>query len=449
MTERREISIVGMHCKACEKLLADEIRELAGVKNVQVSLRRAAATITADNGHMPDIDDIALAVKRAGYRVGRDERPLISRNPRDYKLLLLGVAISVAVLLIFTKFGFDPGKMISPDANGGIILPLVMGLAAGISTCMALVGGLVVGVAAKHEQSHPGATRLQNFAPHLTFNLGRIIGFMILGGAMGLIGSALTFNPLTLGILTIAAGAFVLIIGLQLTGIFPRLNSLSLPPKLAEKLGIGKHKSKDFSHAGTVVLGALTFFLPCGFTQAMQLYAVSTGSWQDGALTMGLFALGTTPGLLLVGGLTSLIHGQKAKAILKVVGVFVVTLALVSINSGLTQAGFRWPESRPSDSAQVATDTVALELTFIGDSEFNQTELRVKKGQFYAISILAGANGVGCMSAVMLPGLSNDPPQLLVKGKVTTINFAAKSVGEYELTCAMGVPFNTKIIVEE
>jgi sulfite exporter TauE/SafE/copper chaperone CopZ len=447
--ERRAVSIVGMHCKACEKMVADEIRELSGVRNVKVSLRQATATITADAGELPDIDDIASAVERAGYKIGSENRPFISREPRDYKLFLLGVVISVAVIFIFAKLGLDPSQLAGGDANGSITLPLVMGLTAGISTCMALVGGLVVGVAAKHEKNYPDATRLQNFAPHLTFNLGRVLGFTVLGGVMGLIGSALTFSPTVLGLLTIAAGLFMLVIGLQLTGLFPRLTSLGLPPKLAEKLGIDRHKTRDYSHVGTFVLGILTFFLPCGFTQAMQLYAVSTGSFLDGALIMGLFALGTTPGLLLVGGLTSLIHGRKAKTILKIVGVFVAALALISVSSGLTQAGFRLPEFKASSPVQTVMDTERLELTYLGDNGFDKKELRVKAGQTYTISILAKVSGVGCMSTVMLPSLSDNPPQLLVKGKVVTINFRADRAGEYELTCAMGVPFNTKIIVEE
>ena len=41
----------------------------------------------------------------------------------------------------------------------------------------------------------------------------------------------------------------------------------------------------------------------------MQLYAMSTGSPITGALTMGVFALGTAPGLLGV-GLTSIVKGS-------------------------------------------------------------------------------------------------------------------------------------------
>ncbi|MDO8341269.1 MAG: cupredoxin domain-containing protein, partial [Candidatus Woesebacteria bacterium] len=88
-------------------------------------------------------------------------------------------------------------------------------------------------------------------------------------------------------------------------------------------------------------LGASTFFLPCGFTQAMQLYAMSTGSPLQGALTLGIFALGTTPGLLSIGGLTSIIKGESSKLFFKTAGVIVMLLAIFNVSNGLNLLGIK------------------------------------------------------------------------------------------------------------
>ncbi|HCB52054.1 TPA: hypothetical protein DEP21_05855 [Patescibacteria group bacterium] len=56
--------------------------------------------------------------------------------------------------------------------------------------------------------------------------------------------------------------------------------------------------------------GVLTFFLPCGFTLAMQILAISSGNFWMGGLIMGFFALGTLPGLLGIGGLLARAKGQ-------------------------------------------------------------------------------------------------------------------------------------------
>ena len=83
-----------------------------------------------------------------------------------------------------------------------------------------------------------------------------------------------------------------------------------------------------------------------------------------------------------------------------------------------------------------------LELAGTTDS------VKVKSGGNYKLKIYSYTSGVGCMSAVMLPGLSDQPPQLLIAGDTVNVDFNAKSPGQYELVCAMGLPFNFKIIVE-
>jgi sulfite exporter TauE/SafE/copper chaperone CopZ len=445
---KQEIDIVGMHCRACEKMIADELCALDGVKSVSVSMKQQKALITAKEEL--DIDDIAAAVERAGYKIDSGGSPLISRASRDWTTAVYGVIITALLFFIFSKLGLDPGIFLSESESSVAAVSIIMGLTAGFSTCMALIGGLVAGVSARYKKSHPNATHWRSFQPHIAFNLGRIIGFMIFGGLIGLLGSALTFSPPVLGLLTILTGLLMLVIGLQLTGLFPRLTAFSLPPKLAERLGLNKHRQADYHPVRTAFLGALTFFLPCGFTQAMQLFAVAAGSWQMGALAMGLFAVGTTPGLLLVGGMTVLIRGKKAKIILKMVGVLVAGLAFVSIGNGLNLAGFRLPDfSAVSWGSSDIPAENRLQATFLGGSSFDISELRIEKGQKYLLEIKSEANGLGCMAAVMLPGLSSARAQLLRKDQTVQIELDAKSVGRYPLLCAMGIPFELTIIVEE
>lgn len=80
----------------------------------------------------------------------------------------------------------------------------------------------------------------------------------------------------------------MLFLGINLTGLSPRLGavSITLPKFLGKNLG-----SDASTPLATMATGALTFFLPCGFTLAMQAYAVSTGSFMAGAMAMAFFAL--------------------------------------------------------------------------------------------------------------------------------------------------------------
>ena len=131
-----------------------------------------------------------------------------------------------------------------------------------------------------------------------------------------------------------------LALGLKLTGISPKLSnmSLALPKKLCRALGM-KNQNGEYSHKEAFVGGALTFFLPCGFTQAIQIYAVTTGSFVSGATIMFLFALGTIPGLLSVGALTSFLKGMPARVFFRFVGMVFLILGSLNIANGYNLSG--------------------------------------------------------------------------------------------------------------
>jgi sulfite exporter TauE/SafE len=83
------------------------------------------------------------------------------------------------------------------------------------------------------------------------------------------------------------------------------------------------------------VLGAATFFLPCGFTQALQVYVLSQASFAAGALTMLAFALGTLPAMLSLSAIASLARGGFQKHFLRFAGAAVILLGLMNIRYGL------------------------------------------------------------------------------------------------------------------
>jgi sulfite exporter TauE/SafE/copper chaperone CopZ len=283
--------IKGMHCASCEILIGEELDSLPDILHAQVSLKTKSATIYAR--HLPPRQAVRRAVEAAGYQIGYDaQEPFINPSKRVYKDLAIGL-IAVAILaLLYTTLGLADASNISTGGAGVGVVGLLMGFTAGFSTCMALIGGLVLGIAAKHAEKHPTARPLQKFRPHIFFNLGRIASFIVLGGVIGALGAAFSLKGSLLGLLTLAVGVVMFVLGLQLTELFPRLKGrLTLPSSIAQRLGIKERAAREYSHKDAMVLGAATFFLPCGFTQAMQLFAVSTGSAISGAIIRGRLQL--------------------------------------------------------------------------------------------------------------------------------------------------------------
>ncbi len=454
-TFTKTVPIKGMHCASCELLIADELNAIQGVDTAQVSLTKNSATIVSTK----QVSDatIATAVQAAGYEIGVEtsRKPLFTSNQRIWRDVAIGVAIVIWLTLIFKVFGIDKllGAASSSSSTGA--MALLVGLTAGFSTCMALIGGLVLGVASKYAENHPSETPIQKFQPHLIFNLGRIVSFIVLGAVIGALGSAFSLKGSMLGFLTILVGLVMLVLGLQLTEAFPRITKgFTLPSGLAKKLGIKQRGERAYSHKNAFLMGAATFFLPCGFTQAMQLLAVSTGSPLQGAVIMGAFAIGTAPGLLSLGGLTSVVKGVFAKRFFRIVGVIVVTMAMINLANGYTLMGlgrffenFKLSETSQVITKQDSAGSVILNTTFKLSEDITPSTFTAKVGQKTTLLVDVKENGQGCMSTIMIIGL-DDTPQYLKQGKKIELTFTASEPGKYTIACAMGIPRGTITVTE-
>jgi len=434
------LPIEGMHCRACEITIAEHLEKVPRVSSATVSLKSKTATIEATSP--PGQSDLRRAVQAAGYNIGNERQPIISRNISDYKDLFMGIFVIGLLGILYAAFDLAQAFPVGSVATGGVGVALLTGLVAGISTCMALVGGLVLGLSARHASKHPTATTMQKFRPHLFFNISRILSFFILGGVIGLIGATVQLQGATLGIVMIIVGIVMFSMGLQLTNIFPRLSNggLTLPPAVAKFLGLKKHTENEYSHSNAIALGALSFFLPCGFTQVMQLYAISTGSFTTGALIMGLFAIGTAPGLLGVGGLTSVIKKKATARFFKIAGVAVMAMALINVGNGYNLTGFQMPSFNFNRVEPVVESKgTVLPTVYTLKDDIIPSKFSVKAGATYTLEVDSKDDGQGCMSTIMIPGLF-ETPILLEKNKKHLLVFEAKKPGEYLITCAMGIP---------
>src|SRR3989339_711680 len=235
----KKIHITGMHCRSCEILIEEELKKIRGVTDVTVSHKEGIADISFID-KLNNID-VNTAVENAGYCVGENAKlPLISKNKKDYIELGLAFFIATALFLIAKKLGLFELAGSVKGSYSSLPVVFIIGITAGISTCMALVGGLVLGMSSKFAKQNPEATGVEKFVPHVYFNLGRIISYFILGGIIGYAGSFFQLSTSILGILTVAVGLVMLLLGSQLIDIFPFLKSISftLPKGIYKFLGI-------------------------------------------------------------------------------------------------------------------------------------------------------------------------------------------------------------------
>lgn len=427
-------------------LVEDKLTEIPEVSRVKVHYKNGTAEIFY-GAQKPNNQEITEAIRSAGYDIGlADKKGLFNQNPNDYKDLGIAFLFLVGIYFIFKNFGLTNLSFGSAGNPESFWVVLLIGLTAGVSTCMALVGGLVLGAATRYAEKHPEATAVQKFKPHVYFNLGRVVGFALLGGILGTLGSFFQISALALGMLTIIVGAIMLLMGLQLIEIFPWVNGIkiTLPKFIGRMLGI-KKDDKEYSHKSSALLGALTFFLPCGFTQAMQLYAVSTGSPLTGALVMGTFALGTAPGLLGIGGIASVVKGIFAKRFFKLAGLLVIFFALFNITNGYNLTGWQWEsQSTKNNSPQIIqknnpdakqeTDTQVINMKQLANG-YSPNKFTIKKG-IPVKWVIDSMEPYSCASSLVIPKLGIS--KKLVRGE-NIIEFTPTEVGTLKFSCSMGM----------
>jgi sulfite exporter TauE/SafE len=339
----------------------------------------------------------------------------------------------------------------------------VIGLVASVSSCIAVTGGLLVAVAAKYNEANAHLTDVERLKPHLAFNVGRILSYTLLGGAIGALGSALTLSSELNGILTLAASGIMIILGLQMLKLVSIRRIIpTLPTSFA-------HRIYDLAGRETTgaafLLGASTFFLPCGFTQALQLYVLAKGTFATGALTMLAFVLGTLPALLSLSALSSFAKGAFQERFLKFAGAAVVLLGFLNIQYGLVLAGsgaFAPSTSIATEVGQTKEQTAiaptigpiqqngsAIEpqrITMrVVDFDYLPNQFTVTQGVLVQWAIDA-SQAVGCGRYLMAPGLGIR--KLLSGDGTTLISFTPDRAGEFAFNCGMGMMTpDSKIVV--
>lgn len=439
------LPVSGLHCRACEILSEEKLSKIKNVSKVRVSQRRGEAEIFYDT-IIPDKAEIRHELRALGYDLAADGQPGESEKTKvktDTTWLSALLIIAIVYLLLKNVTLFDFSSYLNQEFSWP--LALLVGLAAGVSTCLALVGGLVLGLAANYSKNHPEATKSQKFKPHLLFNLGRVGGFFILGGILGLIGSELKPSPLFNGLLTIVVAIVLLFLGAKLLNL-PGLNQfeVSLPKSLGQRI-----KTNN-----PWLLGALTFFLPCGFTQAMQIYSLNSGNFFSGALIMSLFALGTLPGLLSLGGLSAIFGNKKNKLFFTIAGAIVVLFAILNFNNGwrLIQVSSNLGASDNSALTNLKNNDDGLnnqEVQIVKMTEtkrgYSPNQLTVIKGQPVRWVIDAQAP-YSCASSLIVPTLGI---QRQLKPGENIIEFIPRATGEIPFSCSMGMYTGKFIVIEK
>lgn len=320
--------VSGTHCASCKIFIEDSLNEQDIVRSARVDLKKEIVEVETDIEESAEelARILTSTIQSNGYTLSV-EKSTKTKEEGDviWKALPIGLGF-LALFFLLQKSGIlnlGLGGQTTPTAS------FIIGLIASVSSCLAIVGGLVLSLSAKVSQDNISDTKTFTL-----FHTGRIVSFALLGGVLGAVGGAIGINFTFTALLGILASVVMLLLGLNLVGVFAK-NRVSLPSNLFNFFRKIEHKTLT-----PLILGFATFFLPCGFTQSMQVSALSSGSFVSGMLIMFAFALGTLPMLLLLSfGSASFAHSKYAPLFFKSAGVVVIGLGLFALLAGLAGLG--------------------------------------------------------------------------------------------------------------
>ena len=424
------IRIDGIYCEHCVATITLALKALEGVE--EVSLRQNVACISGQA--LPSNDVIIGAIRKAGYEtdestISRD-RSRVTNTVRWYELLIIAAAILLIAFGIQRIFGYNIFNAIpTVDSSLSYGMLFVTGLLTSIH-CIGMCGAIEI-----YASSESNSVR--SLRRPLLYNAGRVLSYTAIGGIVGLAGSVFSVSLTVRGIIILAAAVFMLLMALSMLGLFrfhlPRLFNLRPGGRCL----------------GAFMIGLLNGLMPCGPLQAMQLYALSTGSFLSGALAMLLFALGTVPLMLVSGAAINLTRGKAKLVIGKVASVLMLLLALSMLNRGLLSLGFDVTGifSSGYDGYIAATiednvQTVEFDLDF--DS---YADIVVQKDIPVRITIHADAEKLtGCNNEVVSAEFGFDVP---LKEGDNLIEFTPTDEGEFTYTCWMNMIKNHIKVIDD
>lgn len=445
--QEHRIQVKGMTCVHCEQAIKTALEKIPNLKVIDVSYKQMQVKVAYDSALVSQ-NLIEATILAAGYEVPTSGQ--IENLPKLSHLIWVLLAFWLFTLL--NRHGvFNQFPTVSSEMSLGLLF--VVGVLTSVH-CIAMCGGINL------SQCLPKATGIESvppsqwtiLRPSLLYNAGRVVSYTIVGGIVGALGSELSFGENGRAILTLLAGAVMVLMGLNMLGYVPFMRGI--------QQWLNKHIKVKSPIQTPFAVGLANGLLPCGPLQAMQIYALGTGSALMGALSMFIFSLGTVPLMLGLGVFASRIGKDASKRMLKAGGLLVVILGVVMFQRGFAltgssglisglnplPSGFSF-DSGQSQSAPVASvvtngeQIVTAEVTAGG-----YPQIILKKGIPAKINFHAAEGSLnGCNSAIIIQAFG---VQKELSVGDNWVSFTPEESGTVGYSCWMGM-IQSQIDIQE
>ncbi len=410
-----------MDCVSCETVLRDALDAVPSIK--VHALSHKTGKMTLEYTSKDDRDKLNAILTEHDYSLSEHKeasQQWSSLSP-DQRIEQFAIWAWIFTLLrVFMQF--DLTKYIWEYwPNMWLWVAFLVWLVACGSSCLAVTGWIVVSyVEALEDKNWSNLLKTQGL-----FHAWRMAAFIWWWALLWYVGQSFQISPTFNAVLMMIVGLILAYVWLQIFWFVPSITKrwFHLPggtEKIIKKLNDPKY---------ALVVWALTFFLPCWFTQSMQLFAMQTGSAVQWALILWAYWLWTIP-LLLWLWMSAGYFKSKMKMFNKVVAWLLIAFGLMTFWNGYTAMN-GWTGS-PSEQWIVQATIEPLTWSHLWN-RLEPMDILLASNKSYQITIDPLMNGIWCKSIINLPDGTRHAVQQWVP---ITFAFNPVQAGTYRLTCS-------------
>ena len=470
--ERRQLYIDGMTCINCQKKIENCLRKRVEIKEAAVYYETGMAEILYDANKIT-LQEIIRIINDLGYDAkseANSRRDVVLRAVRE-------LAVILVVFLLLQHFGIlnrlAPDSLADASMSYGMLF--VIGLITSVH-CIAMCGGINLSQTLQREVSKDISRKM--FQNTLMYNMGRVVSYTVIGGVLGAvgglagIGDGLQSSSLLQGSLKLFAGIIMIIMGVNMLGIFQGLRGclknhssrlhktrkrhikglihLHLQiqaPFLHKKLIPFFHEKISGGRNTPFIIGLCNGFMPCGPLQSMQIVALASGNVFTGAFSMFCFSLGTVPLMLGFGSVVSALGKHFTRQVLRVGAMLVVVMGLSMMMQGTSLSGLdtkvasifstKEDSQMQADNANIAVEKNGVQYVSSTLESGQYPDITVKAGEPVEWTINASEKNInGCNYKILLQDFNQE--HTFESGK-NVIKFTPEKAGTYTYSCWMGM----------
>ncbi|MDR2793113.1 MAG: sulfite exporter TauE/SafE family protein [Treponema sp.] len=463
--EKETIHIDGMTCVNCQNRIEKKLKSTVGIDDAEVHFNTGTATVTY-NADVVAFSEIKDAIEQLDYKV---LNAAAARRGAPVSEIVGTLVIILSLYVLLQGAGIGSLTSAFPLAEAGMSYGMlfIIGLITSVH-CAAMCGGINLSQcipAAPHASDGRGKGR-NVLLPSLLYNAGRVVSYTAAGTIVGAVGQAFTVSGRFQGAVQLAAGTFMVIMGINMLGMFPWLRRFNprLPKVFARKIDEQKTANKS-----PLIIGLLNGFMPCGPLQAMQLYALSTGSPLAGGIAMFLFSMGTVPLMFGIGALSSIlikVSGRRALVhqVMKGGAVLVTVMGMTMFTYGSSLLGLNFDFAdrlaaviQPFASKTSAERSAARPFTPVIENGVQVVNSTLSGGRYPAITVYAGIPVKWTINAPQgsINGCNNRMiiREYRIEHRFTpgenVIEFTPDKTGRFSYSCWMGMIRSSITVVEE